>query len=230
LLIEALRDDHDAVVGTTTVAVDVTERRASEDQLRLLLRELTHRSKNLLAVIQAIARQTASRTSSIDDFLQNFSNRLVAIGCSHDLLVADDWHGASLRALIERQLLVPADHLGDQFSLAGENVILKPEAVHNLGLALHELATNARKYGALSTEAGRVTISWQFSEDAEKLKLVWEERGGPPVITPERGGFGRAMIETVVGQALQSEAKLTFAPKGVRCVIVLPAIHVASRG
>ncbi len=230
VLIEALRDENDAVIGTTSVAVDVADRKASEDQLRLLLRELTHRSKNLLAVIQAIARQTASRTKSVDDFLQHFSNRLVAIGCSHDLLIADDWHGASLRTLIERQLGAHADRFGEQIAIDGEDVMLKPEAIHNLGLALHELATNAEKYGALSTKAGRVAIRWGFGGDASKLKLVWEERGWPPVIAPERSGFGRAMIETVVGQALETEVKLTFPPKGVRCVIVIPECQVASRG
>jgi PAS domain S-box-containing protein len=230
LLIEALRDEAGAIVGTTSVAVDVTERKSSEDQLRLLLRELTHRSKNLLAVIQAIARQTASRTKSVEDFLQHFSNRLVAIGCSHDLLVADDWHGASLRTLIERQVSAHTDHLSERISIDGENVMLKPEAIHNLGLALHELAINAEKYGALSRQAGRVVVRWRFSDDASELKLVWEERGGPPVIAPERSGFGRAMIETVMGQALESDVKLTFPPKGVRCVIVIPASQVASRG
>ena len=104
LLTEALHDDKGDVIGTTSVAVEITERKEAENQLRLLLRELTHRSKNLLAVIQAIARQTAARTKTIDDFLDRFGARLVAIGCSQDLLVADNWHGASLRTLVEQQL------------------------------------------------------------------------------------------------------------------------------
>ena len=108
--------------------------------------------------------------------------------------------------------------------------MLKPEAVQNLGLALHELATNAQKYGALSSGRGRVRIHWQFCEAAAKLKLTWEEQGGPPVSTPERSGFGRAMIESVVGQALEGDVKLSFPPKGVRCVIVIPDAQVASRG
>jgi two-component sensor histidine kinase len=229
LMIEALRDEKDAVIGTTSVAVDVSDRKASEDQLRLLLRELTHRSKNLLAVIQAIARQTASRTKSVEDFLHHFSNRLVAIGCSHDLLVADDWHGASLRTLIERQLGA-SDRFNTQIAIDGEDVMLKPEAIHNLGMALHELAINAEKYGALSSKAGRVAIHWRFCGDASALKLCWEERGGPLVATPERSGFGRAMIETVVGQALETDVKLIFPPEGVQCVIVIPSSQVASRG
>ena len=134
LLVEALRDDEGSVIGTTSVAVDITERRVNEDQLRLLLRELTHRSKNLLAVIHAIARQTASRTRSVEDFLDRFSARLVAIGCSHDLLIADNWHGASLRMLVEQQLGEHADRFGEQIAIEGEDVMLKPEAVQNLSL------------------------------------------------------------------------------------------------
>ncbi|MGB6948476.1 MAG: HWE histidine kinase domain-containing protein [Methyloceanibacter sp.] len=227
LLIEPLRDDCGEMVGTTSVAVDISERKDAENQLRLLLRELTHRSKNLLAVIHAIARQTASRTRSIEDFLQRFSARLVAIGCSQDLLVADDWHGSSLRTLVEQQLSGHADRFGAQIVIDGEDIVLKPEAIQNLGLALHELATNAQKYGALSRDSGRVRIHWEFGE-AAKLELVWEERGGPPVTAPERSGFGRAMIETVVGQALEGDVKLSFPATGVRCVIVIPAAQLAS--
>ena len=230
LLIEALRDEQGEVLGTTSVAVDISERKANEDQLRLLLRELTHRSKNLLAVIHAIARQTAARTSSVKDFLDRFSARLVAIGSSHDLLIADNWHGASLRMLIEQQLGEHADRFGEQIAIEGEDVMLKPEAVQNLGLALHELATNAQKYGSLSNPRGQVRIQWQFCDEASKLKLIWQERGGPPVTPPERSGFGRAMIETVVGKALEGDVRLSFPPKGVRCEIVIPSAQVTSRG
>lgn len=230
LLIEALRDEQGAVLGTTSVAVDISERKANEDQLRLLLRELTHRSKNLLAVIHAIARQTASRTRSVEDFLDRFSARLVAIGSSHDLLIADEWHGASLRMLVEQQLSEHAERFGEQIAIEGEDVMLKPEAIQNLGLALHELATNAQKYGALSDPDGQVSIKWQFCEEASKLKLVWQERGGPEVRPPQRSGFGRAMLETVVGQALAGDVRLSFPPKGVRCVIVIPSAQVTSRG
>jgi PAS domain S-box-containing protein len=141
LLIETLTDEQGEVLGTTSVAVDISERKSNEDQLRLLLRELTHRSKNLLAVIHAIARDARAR--AVEDFLDRFSARLVAIGCSHDLLIADNWHGASLRMLVEQQLGEHADRFGEQIAIEGEDVMLKPEAVQNLGLALHELATYA---------------------------------------------------------------------------------------
>ena len=229
-VIEPLRDDEANVIGTASVAVDISERKANEQQLRLLLRELTHRSKNLLAVIHAIARQTASRTTSLQDFLDRFSARLYAIGLSHDLLVADDWHGASLRMLVEQQLELHARSFGKRIAIEGEDVILKPEAVHNLGLALHELTANAEKYGSLSRPTGAIRIKWDFCEDANKLKLVWQESGGPEVKRPERSGFGRAMLENVVGKALAGDVTLTFPVKGVRCEIVIPAAHVTSRG
>jgi two-component sensor histidine kinase len=108
--------------------------------------------------------------------------------------------------------------------------MLKPEAVQNLGLALHELAANAEKYGSLSAPQGEVRIQWRFCEQASNLKLVWEEKGGPPVTPPKGSGFGRAMIENVVGRALGGDVMLTFPPKGVRCEIVIPSAQVISQG
>jgi two-component sensor histidine kinase len=229
-LIEPLTDEAGGIVGSASVAVDVSERKANEQQLRLLLRELTHRSKNLLAVIHAIARQTAARTTSVEEFLNRFSARLYAIGMSHDLLVADDWHGASLRMLVEQQLESHADGFGRRIAIEGEDVMLKPEAVHNLGLALHELTANAEKYGSLSSPGGEIHITWNYCEDAKKLKLTWDESGGPKVREPSRSGFGRAMLENVVGKALAGDVILSFPVKGVHCEIVIPAAHVTSRG
>lgn len=210
------------------------ERQASEQQLRLLLRELTHRSKNLLAVIQAIARQTARQTATVDEFLDRFGARLHAIGLSHDLLVADDWHGASLRMLVEQQLEPHmdghADGSGARVEIEGEDVVLKPEAVHNLGMALHELTANAEKYGSLSKPEGAVHVGWQVCEDEKTLTLTWEERGGPEVQEPTGSGFGRALIETIVGQALAGKVALSFPVEGVRCEIVIPSSLITSRG
>ena len=132
--------------------------------------------------------------------------------------------------LVERQLGEHADRFGDKIAIEGEDVVLKPEAVQNLGLALHELAVNAEKYGSLSDPHGHVSIHWKFCEPPSELKLIWEETGGPLVAPPERSGFGRAMIETVVGQALEGDVMLSFPPKGVRCEIVIPSAQVISRG
>jgi two-component sensor histidine kinase len=132
--------------------------------------------------------------------------------------------------LVEQQLSQHSDRFGEQIAIDGEDVMLKPEAVQNLGLALHELATNATKYGSLSEPQGQVNIAWKFCEDTSKLKLTWQEKGGPKVTPPERSGFGRAMIENVVGQALEGQVSLSFPAKGVRCEIVIPASQVISRG
>jgi len=229
-VIEPLRDTSGEVIGMASVAVDVTERKANEQQLRLLLRELTHRSKNLLAVIHAIARQTAARTASVEQFLDRFSARLYAIGMSHDLLVADDWHGASLRMLVEQQLEAYAETFGERVTIEGEDIMLKPEAVHNLGLALHELTANAEKFGSLSNRKGEIYVKWDYCDEAKNLKLVWDESGGPEVTEPKRSGFGRAMIESVVGKALAGDVTLSFPSEGVHCEIVIPVDHITSRG
>jgi two-component sensor histidine kinase len=227
LIVEALTGETGEVLGTTSVAVDISERKASEDQLRLLLRELTHRSKNLLAVIHAIARQTASRTRSIQDFLDRFSARLVAIGASHDLLIADNWTGASLRMLVEQQLSQHSDRFGEQIAIDGEDVMLKPEAVQNLGLALHELATNATKYGSLSRRSGTVNLSWSLEagNDSQVLSVLWQERGGPTVEKPKRSGFGSLLIESSIpGARVERE----FRPEGLICKIDLPLPRAAA--
>lgn len=197
----------------------------AKQRLEVTLRELTHRSKNLLTVINAIARQTAARTRSVDDFLDRFGARLYAIGMSHDLLVADDWQGASLRMLVEQQLKTHAD--GGRIAIEGDDVMLKPEAVHNLGLALHELTANAEKYGSLSDPQGAIRIAWNLCEDDKSLKLIWQEMNGPEVREPERSGFGRAMLENVVSKALAGDVTLSFPAHGVHCEIVIPAGHVS---
>ncbi|MEJ2378912.1 MAG: HWE histidine kinase domain-containing protein [Pseudolabrys sp.] len=149
LHVEPLRNETGAIVGLTCAAVDVTERKEGEAHLRLLLRELTHRSKNLLAVIQAMARQTAHHAGSIDAFLKQFGARLQALAASHDLLVRESWYGASLGELVRSQLAAYINRGPGQVTFEGPDVALKPEAAQNLGLALHELAINAATFGAL---------------------------------------------------------------------------------
>ncbi|MGA7972794.1 MAG: HWE histidine kinase domain-containing protein, partial [Pseudolabrys sp.] len=161
LHIEPLRNDADDIIGLAGAAVDMTERKEGEAHLRLLLRELTHRSKNLLAVIQAMARQTARHAGSIDSFLDQFGARLQALAASHDILVRESWYGASIDELIRSQLSMYLDCDGEQVVIQGPSVTLKPEAAQGLGLALHELAVNAAKFGALSVPGGRLSITWE---------------------------------------------------------------------
>jgi PAS domain S-box-containing protein len=228
LHIEPLRSDAGDVVGLTCASVDVTERKEGEAHLRLLLRELTHRSKNLLAVIQAMARQTARHTGSVETFLTQFGARLQALAASHDLLIRESWYGASLGELVRSQLGVYLDGSAPQISIDGPAIAIKPEAAQSLGLALHELAVNAAKFGALSVPTGRVAITWSRLEnvDGSAVELDWRERLGPKVKTRRRKGFGSIVIERNLARALDAKVDLEFDPDGLRCHIVIPGNQI----
>jgi PAS domain S-box-containing protein len=229
LHIEPLRDVAGAIVGLTCSAIDVTERKQTEAHLRLLMHELTHRSKNLLAVIQAMANQTGRHAGSVNRFLQQFGERLQALARSHDLLVQEDWHGASLDELVRSQL---GHYLetGQQVAIEGPPLRLKPEAAQSLGLALHELATNALKYGALSVPAGHVSIRWMRrpESDGDGLEIRWIEGGGPAVEEPKKRGFGSLVINRNLAQSLDAEVEYEFTRDGVRCRIVIPEAHFSA--
>jgi two-component sensor histidine kinase len=192
--------------------------------LRLLMRELTHRSKNLLAVIQAMARQTARHAGSTEGFLNQFSARLQALAASHDLLVRESWHGASLRELIQSQLAAYTGSGEAPVAMDGPAVALKPEAAQNLGLAMHELAVNAAKFGALSVPSGRVSITWALRDHA--LTLEWREQFGPKVKVRRKKGFGSMVIERNLARALDAKVDLDFDPDGLRCHIVMPSNQI----
>lgn len=223
--IEPLRDAEGRVVGLTCAAVDITERKAGEEHLRLLMRELTHRSKNLLAVIQALARQTSRHAGSLDNFLEEFSARLQALSRSHDLLVQEEWHSAGLRDLVRSQLGHYIDRDDSQISIEGPAVHLKPEAAQSLGLALHELAVNAAKYGALSTPGGRVNVHWD-AENGRGIKIRWTERDGPKVERPKKHGFGTMAIQRNLSRSLEADVDLNFEKDGVSCTITVPENHL----
>jgi two-component sensor histidine kinase len=229
LHIEPLRDVSDAIVGLTCAAVDITGRKEGEAHLRLLMRELTHRSKNLLAVIQAMARQTARHAGSIDGFLEQFGARLQALARSHDLLVQEEWHGVALAELVRSQLAPYFDRNSGQITMEGPPVMLRPEAAQSLGLALHELAINAVKFGALSTDSGRIAINWtwQPTRDPPAVEIVWTEIGGPKVEAPARRGFGTLVVERNLARAIEGEVELTFGDEGVRCRIAIPVAQLS---
>lgn len=227
LHIEPLRTDAGDIVGLTCAAVDVTERKEGEAHLRLLLRELTHRSKNLLAVIQAMARQTARHAGSTESFLSQFSARLQALAASHDLLVRESWYGASLNELIRSQLALYLDRDEAPVTFSGPEVVLKPEAAQNLGLALHELSTNAAKFGALSVPEGRVTISWKRDRGPEDaLEFDWQEHLGPKVKVRRKQGFGSMVIERNLARSLDAQVDMSFEPDGLRCHVIIPASQI----
>jgi PAS domain S-box-containing protein len=224
LHVEPLRDVTGAITGLIGAAIDVTTRKEDEAHLRLLMRELTHRSKNLLAVIQAMARQTARHTNSTALFLEQFDSRLQALAASHDVLIEEGWHGASLGELVGLQLQRLFDSVIDQIAVDGPTVLLKPEAAQALGFALHELAVNAKKFGALSVPGGRVTISWRRvpQPEGDGVDLRWAERNGPAVSAPAHRRFGTMIIERHLAHAINGTVVLSFPPEGVVCDIHIP--------
>jgi two-component sensor histidine kinase len=223
------------VAGISGVAIDITSRKEADAHLRLLMRELTHRSKNLLAVIQAMARQSALHSDVVDDFVEQFNARLQAMAASHDLLARESWHGVSLAELLTSQLgpYLPARSRRDRIVLNGPPVNLRPEAAQSLGLALHELAINAEEYGALSTSSGQIAVDWQLLDGVERdadgggggegdLEIVWHEKGGPPVVSPTSRGFGSLVIERNLSRAVDAKVNWAFEPEGLRFSVKIP--------
>jgi PAS domain S-box-containing protein len=198
------------------VSMDITERKEHEGHIRFLMSEISHRSKNLLAVVQAIAAQTARTRSSSADFAADFSARLKSLASSVDLLVQQEWRGVSITELTHSQL-GHYGNLSDRVEISGPNVLLTPLAAQYLGMALHELSTNAIKYGALSGPEGRVTVAWQVlgASNKRQLRMTWIERGGPPAAPPKHKGFGHLVIERMVAEALQGKVELEFAATGL---------------
>jgi PAS domain S-box-containing protein len=206
-------------IGTT---VNVTERKRAELHLRLMVNELNHRVKNSLATIQAIAAQTFRGARSLPEAQEAFTSRIIALAEAHDVLTRENWEGADIEDVARR---AAALHGGEErFELSGPTIRLPPRAALSLSMALHELATNALKYGALSAPGGRVAVQWSLSRDdaGPRMALVWTERGGPPVTPPARKGFGSRLIERGLAAELSGEATITYDAAGVVCRISAP--------
>jgi len=200
------------------VSMDITERKQREAHIRFLMSEVLHRSRNLLAVVQAMASQTARSTRAPLEFAGDFSDRLKGLASSLDLLVAQDWRGVPAMDLVRSQLGYYGEPGGRHVEMQGPNLLFTPAAAQYLGMALHELATNAIKHGALSVPSGKVRIEWRLAgaRDARRFHISWVERGGAPVSPPTATGFGRLVIERMVAEALQGGATLDFARDGLR--------------
>ena len=218
-----------AIFGT---ARDITDVKRDDEQVHMLMREVTHRSKNLLAIIQAMARQTVKDSLSAAEFENRFSARLRGLSFSHELLASQDWRGASLRELAEGHLSHLRDLHGQRVQIVGPIVFVRPEAAQNLGLALNELSSNALRFGALSGTEGTVRLEWQIDADesgASALQVLWTETGGGREITPpSRQGFGHRVMERVVARALDADVTMSFAPSGLRWSLRIPLAHIAN--
>ncbi|MDX1574614.1 MAG: HWE histidine kinase domain-containing protein [Kiloniellales bacterium] len=211
-------------VRTTGVIADVTGRRQAEERQQLLLRELNHRVRNVLATVQAVASRTLHGSASLEEFERAFGGRLNALVRTYTLIGTAEWQAMELRSLVEEALAPYRDARSAQTLLSGDDIRLPARMAQPLSLVLHELATNAAKYGALSVAGGRVAVDWRRDEGAagRRLVLEWREHGGPQVAPPERHGFGRSLIERSIAYELDGEARLEFAPEGVRCRIEAP--------
>ena len=205
------------------ISLDITDRKKAEDHQRLLLDELNHRVKNTLASVQSIAMQTLRHAKNPAAFNEAFIERIYALARAHELLTEASWEGASLADVIARTLQV---HLAEgdrsQVTLSGPPVRLGPNAAVTLNMVFHELATNATKYGALSTPDGRVDVAWSKASQGDAIVMDWCEADGPPVIEPSRRGFGSRLIERGLTREMGGEARMDFLPAGLRCHIVLP--------
>jgi two-component sensor histidine kinase len=206
-----------------------TSLRRENEQLRFVNEELHHRIKNLVAIIQSIARQTMQPSAASDD-VERLSGRLGALGRSLDLLIDGNWHGARVDELVGQQLAPFGALDGISILAEGPPVGLNPEAARDIGLALHELATNATKHGALSVPDGRVALRWELVGDSagQRFRMVWRESGGPLVTEPKRWGFGRQVLQRVTAQSLDGTVTHEFPPDGVRWTLDIPCSFVVS--
>lgn len=206
------------------VVQDITARKAEDEARNALVAELDHRVKNVLAAAQSLAAQSARKTTSVDGFLKTFTGRLDAMASAHTLLMATRWQGAEIVNIAAAELggLAPG-----QARWSGPDIVLSPRATNSLTLALHELATNALKFGALSTDAGRVEVTWRARAEGGFV-LDWIERGGPSVSPPARRGFGSTLLERVTGRELGGEVRADFRPDGVRVSIAADASALAA--
>ncbi|MCI3131006.1 sensor histidine kinase [Phenylobacterium aquaticum] len=207
------------------VSLDITERKRAEQRQQLLLNELNHRVKNTLATVQAIARQTLRGCPNPEDFSEAFEARLLALSQTHNLLTEQNWRSASLMAILAAELRPHGGARDSRFVLDGDgDMQLNPKAAVALGMAMHELATNAVKYGALSGPEGRVTLRSRRVGEGEDRKLVleWIESGGPPVAPPSRRGLGARLLEDGLAGELSSVVRLDYRPEGVACRMELP--------
>jgi two-component sensor histidine kinase len=216
-----VRVEYSGEIYTLETNRDITERKAHEEYVHLLTREVNHRANNMLNLVRAIARQTAAKNP--EDFVERFSERVQALSASQDLLIRNEWKGIEIEDLVRAQLAHFASLLDSRIAVRGPRLRLKAASAQAIGLALHELATNAGKYGALSGNKGRVDIWWQAA--ANMFTISWTENDGPPVVAPTRRGFGSTVINTMAKQSLGGEVAIYYARSGLMWQLICPAAN-----
>jgi PAS domain S-box-containing protein len=215
-----LRDSHGNLVGAVNMLIDITERKRAETRQKALIDEVNHRVKNTLATVQALAGQTL-RGAVSSEIRDTFEARLLALSRVHDQLARRRWEYAEVETILKDAFAPYRGERGDRIRLGGSSVRLPPKVALTLAMVLHELATNAAQYGALSAANGVLTVTWH-QNDARTLRLEWDENGGPPVRKPEAEGFGLKLLMRGIQTELDGETQIEFAPHGVHCVIDIP--------
>ena len=218
LTISPIRGAGGKVVGGSGIARDISERKRSEAQIAVLSREAEHRAKNLLANVKAMVR--LSQSDTLDGLKKAIEGRIDALANVHSLFVRSRWTGAELRSLVEQELSPYAGGGEMRTHINGPAVVLKPDAAQAMAMALHELATNAAKYGALSAATGQVRVEWSYVEDGQ-LVCRWTEAGGPLITPPTRRGFGTSVLETMIRDGLKGRVRLDWRAEGLACEIAV---------
>lgn len=213
---------HGRMVG---INMDVTQRMMAELRQRVLVQELHHRVKNTLAIVQSIARQTFRVAGEDSETFDAFEMRLANLARTHDLLMREDMISGTLQAIVGEAIAPYGGAQAGRFSVSGPHVAIEPRAAVAISMALHELGTNAAKYGALRVEGGSVSIDWRYADDDDRLVLTWRESGGPPVSAPSRHGFGSRLIERVLSHELGGSARIDYAESGVVCVVEMVQVR-----
>ena len=230
------RSIDDFIAGVVVTFVDVTAITRAEERQRLLLAELQHRVRNTLSVVRSIARRSAETSTSVEEYASHLDGRLNAFARTQAAVTRDPENGVDLEYLIVEELLVYNVREGEQLRISGPTVRLQPKAAETFALAIHELATNAIKYGALSQPTGQINISWRVDNAAEAAQLIfdWREKGGPSVTPPERKGFGSELLERTIAFELKGRTTLAFDPAGFSCTISVPmtrrVVHASVAG
>ncbi len=209
-------DDDGKCVRVIGTAIDISKRKEAEERQVLLAREVDHRARNALAVIQSIIRLTRAKT--VDDYVQAIEGRIKALARAHTLLSDSRWHGADLATLVTEELA--PYRAGDKITIRGPDISLQPATAQGLALAVHELATNAAKHGALSSPNGKITLDWQLRGDS--LTLNWAENGGPVIAEPSSRSFGLKVIVASIEQQLSGKTAFDWDPEGLRCEFSIP--------
>jgi PAS domain S-box-containing protein len=216
------------VIGASKIARDITAHKRAEEQQRVLHAELDHRVKNILASVSAVVAHTKDASTSMDGFVAALDSRIQSMASTHELLRRSRWQGVPLRELLRRELAPYTSN--SNTCLKGPEIVLSAEAAQTTALVLHELTTNAAKYGALSQREGRVSVRWYRAPNGQgpgPLAIEWQESGGPPVEVPSNSGYGSSVITELVPYELGGTARLVFSPEGVRCQLEIPAKWLA---